>query len=161
MLTSYTILHSSTTYNSCNLRKTLAIDTCTGRASTASVLPGRDKKRPTKWVMPPSQRGKYERRIGWKKNKSQTVCSNSWQYQLLHWITFKFFEEFAPLCDLNIHWLLLLKWEDLKLARIASKNGSRTHFCYVCFQAWTLSAFVISKKAITPYIYLAGANIKK
>ena len=27
----------------------------------------RTKKRPTKWVSPPSQRGKVERRIGWKK----------------------------------------------------------------------------------------------
>ena len=39
----------------------------TGRVSTASV-PGREiRKRPTKWVRPPSQRGKDDPRIGWKK----------------------------------------------------------------------------------------------
>ena len=38
----------------------------TGRADC--TFPGlRDKKRPTKWLRPPSQRGKDERRIVWKK----------------------------------------------------------------------------------------------
>ena len=31
------------------------------------VSPGQDKKRPTKRERPPSQRGKDERRIGWKE----------------------------------------------------------------------------------------------
>ena len=43
----------------------------TGRASTASVKAQvSDKKRPTKWVRPPSQKGNNERIIGWKKKKT-------------------------------------------------------------------------------------------
>ena len=42
-------------------RKTLAIEPRTGRGLTAGVSQGQDKKRPTKWVRPPSQRGKDER----------------------------------------------------------------------------------------------------
>ena len=43
------------------------MDLHTGRVSTASVLQAKIKKRPTKWVRPPSQRVKVERLIGWKK----------------------------------------------------------------------------------------------
>ena len=66
MLKWYILLRNYTTYNSRNLRTTLAIEPRTGRASPASSGL-RDKKRPTKMVRPPSQRGKGERRIGWKK----------------------------------------------------------------------------------------------
>ena len=59
-----TILHNSM-YDSRNLRTTLAIRTHTGE-NLLQVSTGQDKKRFTKWVRPPSQRGQDERRIGWK-----------------------------------------------------------------------------------------------
>ena len=49
--------------------KNFAIDPRTERASTGNVLGREMKKRPTKWVRPPLQKGKDERRIGWKKKK--------------------------------------------------------------------------------------------
>ena len=33
----------------------------------ASFKVKKKKKRPTKWMRPPSQRGKVEKRIGWEK----------------------------------------------------------------------------------------------
>ena len=64
-------------------KTTLAIDPCTGRASTASVLQAKNKKRPTKWVGPPSQNGKDERRIGWKnKNWLKFVGTDGEGYQI-------------------------------------------------------------------------------
>ena len=43
----------------------MAIDSLTGRASFASVLQAKNKKRPTKWVRPSSQRSKMrEEQVG-------------------------------------------------------------------------------------------------
>ena len=39
----------------------------TGRVLTTSDLQAKNKKKPNKWMRPPSQRGKVERRIEWKK----------------------------------------------------------------------------------------------
>ena len=63
------------THNSCKLKMTLAIDPGTGRVSTASVLQAKNKKRPTKWVRPISQRGKDVRIIGWKKKRKKGVMA--------------------------------------------------------------------------------------
>ena len=48
-------------------KTTLAINPSTGRASTASVPQADIKSVPLKWVRPPSQRDKDERRKGWNK----------------------------------------------------------------------------------------------
>ena len=65
------ILYNATLHKKqiCNLKTTLAIDPFTGRVLTASILQAKTKKRPTKWVRPPSQRGKVERIIGLKKKR--------------------------------------------------------------------------------------------
>ena len=60
----YATLHKN---NYATSKTSLSIDPHTGRVSTASVLQAKTKKRPTKWVRPPSQRGKVERIKGWKK----------------------------------------------------------------------------------------------
>ena len=60
----------------CNLKTTLAIDPHTGRVLTESVLQAKTKKRPNKWVMPPSQRGKVKRIIGWEKKVLILVKQN-------------------------------------------------------------------------------------
>ena len=39
-----------------------------GKSVDSKWPPGQNKKIPTMWVRPPSQRGEDERRIGWKKN---------------------------------------------------------------------------------------------
>ena len=47
-------------------KTTLTIAPHTGRVSTASVLQAKTKRRPSKWVRPPSKRGKVERIMDWK-----------------------------------------------------------------------------------------------
>ena len=64
-----TIMYSTTqlyTYNTPTSRQ-LWLQTPAQEECGLQVSYRPRKKRPTRWVRPPSQRGKVERRIGWKK----------------------------------------------------------------------------------------------
>ena len=83
MLASYTLQLNTTKHDYCNLQTTLAIHPCTGKSVECKILWPRDKKRPTKWVRPSSQRGKDERRKGWKKKHSKYNIPQ-WVFWLLY-----------------------------------------------------------------------------
>ena len=53
--------------NPATSKTTLAIDPCTGECQWQVSFKAKNKKRPTKWVRPQSQRGKFVKIIGWKE----------------------------------------------------------------------------------------------